>query len=51
MKKVRGFILVGLFLLMFIWFGSARGDALIEIGPSQVGSEMSAGVMLTLTEP
>ena len=50
MKKIKGFILILLFLGMFIWFGSVKADTMIEIGPSQVGSEMSAGVMLTLTE-
>lgn len=49
-KKRHGVILVALFLLTFIWWGSARADALVEIGPAQVGATVSTGVMLTLSE-
>ena len=51
MKKLKaGLVLVLLFLATIVWWGSAEADSLIEIGPSQVGSSLSAGFMLTITE-
>lgn len=50
-KKLKsGIILVALFLITFIWWGSSRADPLFELGPSQVGSELSAGAMFTLSQ-
>lgn len=50
MKKARGFLLVGAFLLTIFWWSSARADTIMEVGPSQVGSEFSSGFMITITE-
>ena len=42
--------MVAAFLLVVIWWGSAKAENLVEIGPSQVGSNFSTGFMLTMTE-
>ena len=49
-KQNSGTILVVLFILTLYWWGTAEADSQIEVGASQVGSEMSSGFMLTLTE-
>ena len=50
MKKVKGFILVLLFVAAFIWWGSVEAAGQVEVGPAQIGSNFNTGVMLTFTE-
>lgn len=50
MKKKNGFYFVALFLIVFVWWGTAKAETLVEVGPSQIGSTMSSGTMLTITE-
>lgn len=50
LKKKHGAIIFGAFFLMLVWWGSSKADGLVELGPSQVGSEMSSGFMLTISE-
>jgi hypothetical protein len=45
-----GSIIVVAFLILFVYSGSVRAAGLVEIGPSQVGSELSTGFMLTISE-
>lgn len=49
-KKLPGIALVLTFIIMMVWWGSSKADPLIEIGPSQVASNFSTGVMLTMTQ-
>ena len=49
-NKVKGFILVLLFVIAFVWWGSAKAAGQIEIGPSQVSTNFNTGVMVTFTE-
>lgn len=51
-KLTKSFFIVLAFVLVLIWWGStdAHADARVEIGPSQVSTTLSAGVMLTITE-
>ena len=44
-----GPVLVIVLLMLFVWWGSAKSDGLLEVGPSQVGSTLSTGAMLTLS--
>lgn len=50
LKLKHGVILVALFLLIFIWWGSSRAEMRISIGPSQVGTEFSTGTLLVLSQ-
>lgn len=47
----NGYLIVATFIIVLVTWGScAKADGMIELGPSQVGSSMSAGAMLTMTE-
>lgn len=48
--KIQGVVLVLIFLITLIWWGSVKADTLTEIGPSQIADNFSSGVMLTLSE-
>ena len=49
MKIKSGFIIVVIFILIFVWWGSLKAAGLVELGPSQVGDNLSSGAMITLT--
>ena len=51
MKKIKqGVILVGIFVIVLIWWGSVRAETYFDAGPSQVGTEFNTGVHLQITE-
>lgn len=43
---------IGLFVLFYFWFAvnEAKAEMLFEIGPSQVSTELSTGVIVTMSE-
>ncbi len=49
-KKTSRALLIAGFLAAVVCWGSSKADGLVELGPSQVGSELSAGFMLTISE-
>lgn len=50
-KKLNaGVLIVIAFLVVFVWWGTAEADTYMELGPSQVGSTLSTGAMLTISE-
>lgn len=50
MKLKPTAIVVVLFLILFVWWGSSRAEGQVELGAAQVGTNFSNAAMLTLTD-
>jgi hypothetical protein len=50
LTRKHGLALVAVFLVTLLWWGYAKSETLVEVGPAQVADHLTGAFVLTLTE-